>query len=80
MRSSMLYRLAIPLLLALLPAAIFFRFLLLLVLVMAFGGFLLLVSRMSGNRMGEVGETARAGKKIIDSSYKIVDDSEKPPK
>lgn len=80
MRLAILYRLIIFLLLALLPAAVFFRALLLVVLVMAFGGFLLLVSRMHVNRMGEVGQTARAGKKIIDSSYKIVDDSEDSPK
>lgn len=80
MRLGILYRLAIPLLLALLPAAIFFRFVLLFVLAMVFAGFLLVVSRMSGRRMGEVGQTSKAGKKIIDSNYKIVDDSENPPK
>lgn len=73
-------RLAIPLLLALLPAAVFFRLLLLLVLAMAFTAILLLVSRINRNKMGEVGQTAREGKKFIDGRYKIVDDDEKPPK
>jgi uncharacterized membrane protein len=76
----MIYRLAIPLLLALVSVTVFFRVLLLLALALVFAGILLLVARVSGKRMGKVGQTAKEGKKFIDGRYKIVDDNEEPPK
>lgn len=76
MRMALLLRLAIPLLLALLSATVFFRMLILLVLALAFAGFLFLVYRLTGKRVGEVGPTSRKGKRFIDSSYTVLDDSE----
>ncbi len=80
MRMAVLVRLAIPLLLALASATVFFRMLLLLALALAFVGFLFLVARITGKRTGKVGQKAGEGKKFIDSSYRIVDDNEEPPK
>jgi hypothetical protein len=76
MRLAILYRLAIPLLLALASATVFFRMLLLLVLALAFAGLVVMVTRMTGNRVGRDRKQAGNGKKIIDSSYKIVDENE----
>ena len=76
MRLGLLYRIAIPLLLTLLSATVFFRMLLLLVLAIAFVGLLLLVSRLAKNITGKTGQTTKEGKKFIESSYKIVDDNE----
>ena len=80
MRLAILIRLAIPLLLALASATVFFRMLLLVVLVLAFAGLLFLVTRITGNRVGRGGQKAGESKKFIDSSYRIVDDTEEPPK
>ena len=80
MRLAILYRLAIPILLALASATVFFRMLILVALALAFVGFLFLVTRMAGNRVGTKGQKAGESKKIIDSSYTIVDDNEEPPK
>ena len=80
MRLALLYRIAIPLLLTLLSATIFFRMLLLLVLAIAFVGLLLLVSRLAKNITGKTGQTTKDPGKFIDSSYKIVDDNEEPSK
>ena len=74
MRLAILLRLAIPLLLALLSATVFFRALLLLVLALAFAGLMFLVYRLTGR----TGQTTKEGKKFIESSYKIVDDNEEP--
>ena len=78
MRLALLYRIAIPLLLTLLSATVFFRMLLLLVLAIAFVGLLLLVSRLAKNITGKTGQSTGEGKKFIESSYKIVDDNEEP--
>ena len=74
MRLALLYRLAIPLLLTLVSATIFFRALILLLLAIAFAGLVLLVYRLTG----KTGQTTKEGKKFIESNYKIVDDNEEP--
>ena len=80
MRLAVLLRLAIPLLVALASATVFFRMLLLLVLGLAFAALFFLVARLTGNRVGKGGQKAGESKKIIDSSYRIVDDNEEAPK
>ncbi len=80
MRLALLYRLAIPLLLTLLSATVFFRALLLLVLAMAFAGLLFLVYRLTGRIADKTGQTTKEGKKFIESSYKIVDENEESSK
>ena len=80
MRLAILLRLAIPLLLALASATVFFRMLILVVLALVFVGFLFLVARITGNRVGRVGQKAGEGKNIVDGSYRIVDDNEELPK
>ena len=80
MRMAVLVRLAIPLLLALASATVFFRMLILVVVALAFAALLYLVTRMTGNRVGRGGQNAGESKKFIDSSYRIVDDSEDPTK
>jgi hypothetical protein len=76
MRLAILVRLAIPLLLALASATVFFRMFLLLVLGLAFAGVIYLITRLTGSRIGRGGQQTEEGKKVIDSSYRIVDDSE----
>lgn len=76
MRLALLYRLAIPLLLTLLSASVFFRGLILVVLVIAVAGLLAAASRLAS----KAGQSARDSKKFIDGSYTIVDDNEKPSK
>ena len=80
MRLAILYRLAIPLLLALASATVIFRMLLLLALVLTFAGFLFLVTRITGDRAGRIRQKAEGSKKFIDGSYRIVDDDGKPHK
>ena len=78
MRLALLLRIAIPLLLTLASATIFFRALILLVLAVAFAGLVLLVYRLTGRTGRKTGQTTKEGKKFIESSYKIVDDNEEP--
>jgi hypothetical protein len=80
MRLALLYRIAIPLLLTLLSATVFFRMLLLLVLAIAFVGLLLLVARLAKNLTGKAEQSTGDRKKFIESSYKIVEDNEEPSK
>ena len=81
MRLAILLRFAIPFLLALVSATVFFRMLLLFVLALAFAGFLFfLVFRITGNRTGKVGQTPREGPNVIDGRYRIVDENEEPHK
>ena len=76
MRLALLYRLAIPILLTLALATVFFRMLIPIVLSMVFARLLLLVIRIAGNRMGKSGEKADGRGTFVDSSYRIIDDSE----
>jgi hypothetical protein len=78
MRLALLYRLAIPLLLTLVSASVFFRALILVVLAIAFSFLLLLLSRLAGNVTGKAEKTTKDVKKVIESNYKIVDDNEEP--
>lgn len=76
MRLALLYRLAIPIFLTLALGTVFFRMLIPIVLSMAVARLLLLVIRITGNRVGKEGEKADRRGKFIDSSYRILDDSE----
>ena len=80
MRLAILYRLAIPLLLALASATVFFRMLLLVLLAVAFVGLLVLVSRITGKKQERVEPSARKVTRVIDGTYKIVDDQQEPPR
>ncbi|MDP6102992.1 MAG: hypothetical protein QF579_06810 [Dehalococcoidia bacterium] len=75
MRLALLYRIAIPLFLTF-ASATMFRALILPIVVVAFAWLLLLMTR----RAGKAGQASKEGKKFIESSYKIVDDTEEPSK
>jgi hypothetical protein len=53
-----------------------FRALILPIVVVAFAWLLLLGTRLAG----KAGQASKEGKKFIESSYKIVDDTEEPSK
>jgi|GEM_PF-3005957 hypothetical protein len=74
MRSAILYRLAIPLLLTLVSGSIFFRSMILVVLAVIFSS--LLLSRLSRNVTTKTGKTTNNDKDVIDGNYKIMDDNE----
>jgi hypothetical protein len=80
MRLAILYRLAIPLLLALASATVFFRMLLLVLLAVVFVGLLVLVSRITGKKHGRVEPSAGKGTRVIEGTYKVVDDQQEPPR
>lgn len=78
MQLSLLYRLAIPLLLAVVSATVFFRFMLLVLVGLVVTGFLVLLRRAGGKVPGRVTRTDKAGKRVIDGTYRVVDDEHRP--
>ncbi|MBF8267275.1 MAG: hypothetical protein HW388_783 [Dehalococcoidia bacterium] len=71
-------RLVAPFLLALSRASILFRVLPLLLLALVAARFLFLSSRVTGKGRGKARPSSTKGKKIIDGSYRIVDDDGSP--
>lgn len=76
MRLAMLYRLAIPLLLALASATFLFRALLLLIITVVFTGLLLIVSRLIGSFSGNSSQHRRKDNNFIQSDYTILDEND----
>ncbi len=77
-RWAFLLRLAVPLLLAMAWATVFFRALILVLLALVVAGFVFFISRMGRRGQRKVRPTTKGGKKVIEGSYSIVDEEESP--
>lgn len=76
MRLAMLYRLAIPLILALASATFLFRALLLLIITVVATGLLLMMSRLVGSFSGKTSRNDSKDNNFIHSNYTILDEND----